>query len=104
MNYEIITRREHDIGRGTALLASGAVMVLLTWLLPLVAPLAIAGYAIYRLYHKELSEGLLGMALAVVLWYLRHPLGWFLWLVGAAMVAFGLFFLIRGMRSSSVVE
>ncbi len=104
MNYEIMTLREHVIGRGTALFASGAVMVLLTWLLPLVAPLAVAAYAIYRLYHKEISEGLLGLALAVVLWYLRHPLGWLLWLVGAAMVAFGLFFLIRGRRTSSVIE
>ncbi len=104
MQFELMTQREHDLGRGTALMIFGAVMVLLKWVLPPVAPLAIAAYGLYRLYHKEIGEGLLGLALAVLLWVLRVPFGWLLWLLGAAMVAFGLFFLIRGLRGPSLQE
>jgi hypothetical protein len=100
MQIELNPRREQDLGRGTALLVSGAVMVLLKWVLPPVAPVAIAAYAIYRLYYKDVAEGLLALALAVLAWYLRTPVGWLLWLVGAAMVSFGLFFVIRGLREA----
>lgn len=100
MQIELNPRRDQDLGRGTALLVTGAVMVLLKWVLPPVAPIAIAAYAVYRLYYRDLAEGLLALALAVVFWVLRAPLGWVLWLAGAAMVAFGLFFVIRGLRDT----
>ena len=98
MEFEVDAQREQDLGRGTALLVSGAVMVLLKWVLPPVAPMAIAAYAVYRLYQKDVPEGLLALALAVLAWVLRTPLGWMLWLAGAAMVGFGLFYVIRGLR------
>jgi hypothetical protein len=101
VDIELIERREQDLGRGTALLVSGAVMVLLKWILPPVAPVAIAAYGLYRLYYKDVGEGLLALALAVVAWVLRYPLGWLLWLGGAAMVGFGLFFVIRGLLADS---
>jgi len=101
MDLELSARREQDLGRGTALLVSGAVMVLLKWILPPVAPVAIAAYGIYRLYYKDFAEGLLALALAVLAWFLRYPLGWMLWLGGAAMVGFGLFFVIRGLADPS---
>jgi hypothetical protein len=90
-------RREQDLGRGTALLVTGAVMVLLKWVLPPVAPLAIAAYGVYRLYHKAVPEGLLALVAAAVVWFLRAPLGWLLWVVGGLIVAWGLFLLIRGL-------
>jgi len=101
MQIELNPRRDMDLGRGTALMITGAVMVLLKWVLPPVAPLAIAAYAVYRLYYKDVAEGLLALALAVLAWVLRQPLGWALWLAGAAMVGFGLFFLIRGLREAA---
>lgn len=100
MQIELNPRRDQDVGRGTALVVTGAVMVLLKWVLPPVAPIAIAAYAVYRLYYRDLAEGLLALALAVLAWVLRIPVGWLLWLAGAAMVAFGLFYLIRGLRES----
>jgi hypothetical protein len=101
MEIELNARRDQDLGRGTALLVSGAVMVLLKWVLPPVAPVAIAAYAIYRLYYKDVAEGLLALALAVLAWVLRYPLGWVLWLGGAAMVGIGLFYVIRGLREAA---
>jgi len=100
-NIEFEPRRDQDLGRGTALLVTGAVMVLLKWVLPPVAPIAVAAYGIYRLYRKDLGEGLLALAIAVLVWVLRHALGWLLWLIGAAMVCVGIFFLIRGTLASS---
>jgi 4-amino-4-deoxy-L-arabinose transferase-like glycosyltransferase len=104
MDYQLVNRREQDIGRGTALLISGAVMVLLTWILPLIAPLAVAAYGLYQLYHKHIGEGLVGLALAVLLWFLRLPVRWLLWLVGAVMVGIGVFLLIRGLRSQAIFD
>jgi len=100
MNSESHPNRDQDLGRGTALLVTGAVMVLLKWVLPPVAPIAVAAYGLYRLYRKDIGEGLLALAIAVLVWVLRHPLGWLLWLTGAAMVGFGVFFLIRGLLAS----
>lgn len=104
MEFDLIVRRDQDLGRGTALIVSGAVMVLLKWVLPPVAPLAIAAYGIYRLYRKDISEGLLALAIAVLAWFLRPFVGWLLWVVGAAMVAFGLFYLIRGLRTDAPMD
>lgn len=102
MQFELITRREQDLGRGTALLISGAIMVLLKWVLPAVAPVALVAYGLYRLYQKQLGEGLVALALAVLAWYLRGAVGGLLWVIGAVMVGFGLFYLIRGFRTQSV--
>lgn len=98
MDYNIITKKDQDLGKGTALLAAGAVMVLLKWVLPMVAPLALAAYGIYRLFMKDYIESGIALAAAIVLWLLQTPVGWILWLMGAAMAGFGLFFLIRGIR------
>ena len=104
MENDQVVERDQDIGRGTALLITGAVLFILKWVLPVVTPLAIGGYAIYRFYRKELGEGLIFMALAVLAWFLRVPLGWLLWVIGAGFVAFGVFYLIKGMRGESQVS
>jgi hypothetical protein len=90
-----------DTSRGLAMLIAGAVMVLLKWVLPPVAPLVVAAYGIYQAVHRRYGEGLAAVGVAVVLWYARGVVGWLLWLVGAAFVAAGLFFLIRSMRESA---
>ena len=100
MNIELDGTRDQDLSRGTALLVCGAVLVLLRWVLPPVAPLAIAAYGVYRLYRKELSEGLLSLALAVVAWLLRGFVEGVLWMIGAAIVVVGIFYLIRGFRTA----
>ena len=104
MNGFLITRNELDLGRGTALLVSGAVMVLLTYVLPAVAPIAIFGYGLYRLFKRQVREALISMALGVVLYFLMGLLEWLLWLCGAGMVGLGLFFLIRGFRASADID
>ena len=90
-----------DTGRGVAMLAAGGVMVLLKWILPPVAPLAVAAYGIYQIYNRQYTEGAVAVGLAIALWYLRGVVGWLLWLVGAGLVVFGLFFLIRSLRETS---
>ena len=99
MDRQWLERSETDAQRGTALLVSGTVMVVLKWLVPYVAPVAVAAYGLYALYHRHTVEGLVALGVAVLLWMLRAPLGALLWLVGAAMATCGLFFLIRGMRT-----
>jgi len=98
MDYEMISEKEQDIGRGTALLAAGAVMVLLTWVLPWSVPFAVGGYGVYRLGQKQIGEGLLFLALGVVFWFLRRPVEMLLWFTGFVVVAVGIFMLIRGLR------
>ncbi len=85
--------------RGTALLVSGALLVVLKWLVPYVAPFAVAAYGLYALYHRRAVEGCIALGVAALLWLLRVPLAGLFWLVGAAMAGVGLFFLIRGMRA-----
>ncbi|MDH5751554.1 MAG: hypothetical protein OEZ59_03955 [Deltaproteobacteria bacterium] len=99
IEYEIVSPRDQDIGRGTALLITGAVMVLLTWVLPWSAPLAIGAYGIYRIVQKQYKEGLIFVLVGVAFWFLRKPVEWLLWLTALGIVGLGLFFLIRGMRS-----
>ena len=100
MEHEIITDKDQDIGRGTALLAAGAIMVLLTWILPWAAPFAIGAFGVYRLMQKDTGEGLLFMALGMVLWFLRKPVEVLLWAAGFLIVAVGIFMLIRGLRGN----
>jgi len=104
LDIELNSRKDHDISRGTALLVSGAVMVLLTWIVPWVAPIAIGAYGVYCLFHKELAEGGVALLLAVVVFFLGTIVGWLLWLSGAVMVGVGLFLLIRAMRSNTLPE
>ena len=104
LHIELTDRKDHDVGRGTALLVSGAVMVLLTWIIPWVAPIAIGAYGVYRLFQKELGEGGVSLLVAVVLYFLSGIVEWLLWLSGAFMVGAGLFFLIRAMRSNTGTE
>jgi len=98
MEYDVIPEKEQDIGRGTALLAAGAVIVLLTWVLPWSAPFAVGAYGISRLVQKQVGEGMLFLALGVVFWFMRRPVELLLWFVGFAIVAVGVFMLIRGLR------
>ncbi len=90
-----------DTGRGLALVTAGAVMVLLKWVLPAVAPLAVAAYGAYQLVHRQYAEGGLAIGFAVALWYLRDLVGGLLWFIGAGFVGLGLFFLIRSLRAKS---
>ncbi len=104
MNFEIINRKDQDLGRGVALLVAGAIMALLQLVLPAVAPLALAAYGIYRLMVKNYSEFLVALLLAVLLWFLRDAFEWLLWIFGAGMAGFGLFYLIRGLRGQYSIE
>ncbi len=99
MDYDLIGQISLDRDRGIALLVAGAVMVLLKWVVPVVAPIAVLAYAIYRLVGKEYKEALIFAVVAVALWFLQVPLGWLLWLCGFLMAGFGLFFMIRSFRS-----
>ena len=98
MDYEIISQQGLDRDRGIALLVAGAVMILLKWVLPAVAPLAVLAYAVYRLVDKRYKEAAVFAAIAIGLWFLRMPLGWMLWLFGFLMVGFGVFYLLRSFR------
>lgn len=104
MDFEIVSRKEQDLGRGIALMVAGAVMVLLKWVLPTVAPLALAAYAIYRLFMKSYKEAAITFGIALVLWFLQGFLGWALMLFGAGMAGVGFFFLVRGMRGKYLIE
>lgn len=104
MSFNMISNKDQDIGRGTALLASGAVMVLLKWVLPVIAPLAVAAYGIYRFTRKDIGEGLVALACAVLFYYLQGAVAWLLWTAGGLMVGFGLFFLIRALRAPTLLD
>lgn len=101
MEYDLIPRKERDLGRGAALLVCGAVMVLLTWILPSIAFLVAAAYGIYRLFLKEISEGLIALAVAVAFYIFSGLLAGLLWIVGALATGAGLFFLIRALLEQS---
>lgn len=101
MEYNLIPQRERDLGRGTALLVCGAIMVLLTWILPAIAFLAVAAYGVYRLYLKEITEGLIALVVAVVFYFLSGLLAGLLWVIGALVAGMGLFFLIRALLEGS---
>ncbi len=100
----MISRKDQDLGRGVALMVAGAVMVLLEWVVPTVAPLALAAYAIYRLFMRNFPEGGVALLIAVGLWFLSPVIGWMLWLFGLGMAGCGLFFLIRGIRGQYMIE
>jgi hypothetical protein len=87
-----------NTSRGLALLIAGAAMVLLRWMLPPLAPLAVAAYGVYQFFSRRLGEGLVAILVAVALWYLRGLVGGLLWLVGAAFVVVGMFYLIKSLR------
>ena len=104
MEYDLIPRKERDLGRGAALLVCGAVMVLLTWIIPSIAFLAVAAYGVYRLYLKEIGEGLVALAVAVAFYIFSSILASLLWIVGALVAGAGLFFLIRALLERTRVE
>ncbi len=104
MDFNIISRKEQDLGRGVALMVGGAVMVVLKWVLPVVAPLALAAYAVYRLFMKSYKEAAIALGIAVVLWFLQGVVSWLLLAFGAGMAGFGLFFLVRGLRGKYLIE
>jgi hypothetical protein len=101
VEFEMYTQRSLDRDRGIALLVAGAVMVLLKWVVPIAAPAAVLAYGIYRLFAKQYKEGLIFVAVAVVLWLLRPVLGGLLWVVGFLMAALGVFYLIRSFVGAS---
>lgn len=90
-----------DTSRGLAMLVAGAVMVLLKWIVPAVAPLAVAAYGIYQVINRRYGEGAAAVGIAVLLWYGRGVVGWLLWVLGAAFVLAGLFLLIRSLRETA---
>jgi len=96
MDIELSPQHELDVGRGTALLITGAVMVLLTWVLPIMVPIAVGAFGVYQLTQRQLPDGLLALAVAVVMWFLKGLVWWLMWLVSAGMVGLGLFFMLRG--------
>lgn len=101
MDYEIMPQTERDLGRGAALLVSGAVMVLLMLVVPYIAWIAVAAYGLYRLYLREIGEGLVALAIAVLVFFLSGVLAFLIWILGALMAGTGLFFLIRGLLGKS---
>lgn len=101
MSANVFPVTRFDAGRGIALMSAGAMMVLLKWVLPAIAPLAVAAYGAYQLYYRQWSEGAIAIAVAIALWYLRDMVGGLLWLIGAGFVGFGLFYLIRSLRAQS---
>jgi hypothetical protein len=84
--------------RGLALLIAGAAMVVLHWIVPPLAPLAVAAYGVYQLFRARFGEGAVALLICAGLWYTRPLVGWLLWLVGAAFVLAGLFYLIQSLR------
>ena len=104
MEFKIISRKDQDLGRGVALMAVGAMMMMLKFVLPVMAPIALAGYAIYRLFFRNYLESAVAIGVALVLWFLQGLVGWGLLIISAAMVGFGLFFLIRGIREQNQIE
>ena len=104
MEFKIISQKDQDLGRGVALMGAGAMMMLLKFVLPIMAPIALAGYAFYRLFAKNYLESAVTLAVALALWYLQGLVGWVLLMISSAMVGFGVFFLIRGMREKNRIE
>ena len=41
MEFKIISQKDQDLGRGVALLGAGAMMMLLKFVLPIMAPIAL---------------------------------------------------------------
>jgi len=104
MDHEITSRKDQDLGRGVALMVAGAVMVLLKFVLPVMAPIVLAGYAVYRLFTRGFMESAIAIAVALGLWFLQGLVGWLLLMLGAGMAGIGLFFLIRGVRGQYKIE
>lgn len=90
-----------NTSRGLAMLIAGAVIVMLKWVLPSVAPLAVVAYGAYQATQRLYGEALAALAVALVLWYARTLVGGLLWLAGAAFAAAGLFLLIRSWREAA---
>lgn len=104
MNFDLISQKDQDLGRGVALMGAGAMMMLLKFVLPWMAPIALGAYAFYRLSMRSYLESAVAIGIALALWYLQGLVGWLLLMVSAGMVGFGLFFLIRGMRGQDRIE
>ncbi|MBI4081807.1 MAG: hypothetical protein HY423_04280 [Candidatus Lambdaproteobacteria bacterium] len=100
MILDLTTPAEQDRSRGLALLLASAVLVLLSFVVPPVAPIAIIAYGFYQLYRKNYTEGALAILLAVVVWVLRGVVGWLIWACAFVAAGLGLFFLIRGLRDA----
>ena len=104
MIFQIMTRREQDLGRGLTLIAGSAVVMLLTLVLPPVVPLAVGAYGIYRAISKQYPEAAVAVGIGVGLWFLRGAVSWMLWGTGALMAGVGIFFIIRGLRDRDVIN
>jgi len=87
-----------NTARGLALLIAGAAMVVLHWIVPPLAPLAVAAYGGYQVFRARFGEGAVALLVCIGLWYTRPLVGWLLWMVGAAFVLAGLFYLIQSLR------
>jgi len=81
--------------KGAALLGAGAGTLILHWIVPPLAPVAVAAYGVFQAFKGRLGEAALAVLIAVALWYLRPLVGWLLWMVGAGFMLGGLFYLIQ---------
>lgn len=90
-----------SVGHGVVMIATGAGIVLLRWVLPAVAPVAIAVYGVYLIGKHKFMEGFATIGGALLLWIFRGVLGGLLWWVGALMLGGGIFLLLRGLRGAN---
>ena len=104
MDFDIINKRDQDMGRGVVLILGSALMVLLQFIIPAVAPLVMVAYGVYRLFTKNYGESAIAILLAILFWFLRAPISWIFWMFGAGMAGVGLFFIIRGIRGQYITE
>lgn len=90
-----------ETSRGLAMLIAGAALVVLKWVLPAVAPLAVVAYGLYQATQRRYGEAFAALAVSVALWYGSVIVGVLLWLAGAAFAVAGLFLLIRSWREAT---
>ncbi len=97
--------QDENIIRGILLLGFGAIISLLQLVLPAAAPIALGVYGAVQGLNRRLPlqrrliEALVAIAIAVVLWLIREPLGWLLWGLGATMAGAGLYCFLNGLFS-----
>lgn len=86
-------------------IAGGAVLLLKALIAPL-APLALAGFGVYRLLiSKSYPDGVISIALGIVLYvFLKTTLNLLLWLVGAIMLVYGTYLLIFPKKNMTETE
>ncbi|MDH4121396.1 MAG: hypothetical protein OEV94_06820 [Deltaproteobacteria bacterium] len=98
--WDIRLLNEEDTLRGIALIAIGGVLVLLKWIVPYAAPLALVVYAGLQAYTQRYGEAIVALALAVLLWQLKELLEGLVWVAGVLAATGGFVFLLRNLKIS----